>query len=95
VSISRSGVGQVYGLHHVEHALTPLALAQLRMVSSTSAIWSPNLHDRVGAVIGSWKIIDMRVPRMRRSSVGDLVSTSSPSSNTPPAEARAAWRSSP
>ncbi len=56
-------------------------------MSSTSAIWSPTFMTGLSAVIGSWKIIEMRSPRMRRISAGDLSSRSSPSSSTRPAVA--------
>ena len=54
-------------------------------VRSTSSICSPQVITGLSAVIGSWKIIDMRVQRSwrRRSSLAR--SRSSPSSSTLPA----------
>ena len=54
-------------------------------ISSTSAIWSPTVMTGLSAVIGSWKIMAMRVPRRSRRRAGVALSTSSPSSSTWPA----------
>ena len=52
---------------------------------STSSIWSPTVMTGLSAVIGSWKIIDMRVPRSSRSRLSSAASMSSPSSRIAPA----------
>ncbi|MNQ05952.1 hypothetical protein D3C85_186930 [compost metagenome] len=44
--------------------------------SSTSAIWSPTVYSALSAVIGSWKIIAISLPRMPRSSRSGIDSRS-------------------
>ena len=54
-------------------------------ISSTSAIWSPTFMTGFSAVMGSWKIMAMRVPRRSRRRDGVAFSTSSPCSRASPA----------
>src|SRR6266576_1610956 len=54
--------------------------SRLVWISSTSRIWSPTRSTGLSAVIGSWNTMAMRVPRIARSSVSDLVSSWSPCS---------------
>src|SRR5688500_1743576 len=53
-------------------------------VSSTSSIWSPQVMTGFSAVIGSWKIIDMRVQRSSRSRSSLAARMFSPSSRISP-----------
>ena len=46
--------------------------------SSTSAIWLPTGYSGLSAVIGSWKIIAISLPRMPRSSCSEIDSRSRP-----------------
>ena len=59
-----------------------------------SATWSPTVKSGFSEAIGSCRIIAMRLPRMRRISVGDLASRSSPSKRSAPPTMRAAGGSS-
>src|SRR6266567_6515321 len=60
-------------------------------MSSTSAIWSPTFMTGLSAVIGSWKIMPIRAPRILRIAARDFARMSSPSSSTrPPATVN--WR---
>ena len=52
---------------------------ELVWVFSTSSICSPQVMTGLSAVIGSWKIIDMRVQRSSRRRVSSAASTFSPS----------------
>ena len=54
-------------------------------ISSTSAIWSPTVITGFRAVIGSWKIMAMRVPRRSRSRARLALSTFSPARRISPA----------
>ena len=60
------------------------AASSLVWVSSTSSICWPQVITGLSAVIGSWKIIDMRVQRSSRSRVSPAASTFSPSSRISP-----------
>ena len=59
-------------------------------ISSTSAICSPTRVTGFSAVIGSWKIIAMRVPRRSRRRLFSAVSVSSPSNSVLPPVGRSA-----
>ena len=60
------------------------AASSLVWVSSTSSICSPQVMTGLSAVIGSWKIIDMRVQRSSRSRSSLAARTFSPSSRISP-----------
>ena len=60
------------------------AASSLVWVSSTSSICWPQVMTGLSAVIGSWKIIDMRVQRSSRSRASLAASTFSPSSRISP-----------
>ena len=47
---------------------------------ATSAIWSPTVNTGLSAVMGSWKIIAILLPRIRRISASLIVNRSRPSS---------------
>ena len=64
-------------------------------ISRTSAIWSPTVMTGLSEVMGSWKIMAMRVPRRARSLAGVAFRTSSPCSSTWPALASSSRGSSP
>ncbi|MBA7470418.1 hypothetical protein ES707_05704 [subsurface metagenome] len=51
---------------------------------TASVIWSPIRITGLSEVIGSWKIIDIRLPRMPRISSSESASRSRPSSTTEP-----------
>ena len=55
-----------------------------RCVSSTSPIWLPTVNSGFSAVIGSWKIIAISVPRMPRISRSDARHRSLPSKRIAP-----------
>ena len=59
--------------------------SNLVWMRSTSSICSPTRITGLSAVIGSWKIIDMRVQRSSRSRSSEACSRSSPPSRTRPA----------
>ncbi len=59
-------------------------LARPSCSSSTSPIWLPIVYSGFSAVIGSWKIMPMRAPRMPRISRSLLAQRSSPSKRMAP-----------
>ncbi len=61
------------------------AAAILRCQSRPSAIWSPMRITGLRAVIGSWKIMPMRAPRIWQSSLSGRARRSRPSSRMRPA----------
>src|SRR5262245_55426362 len=71
------------------------AASSLVWVRSTSSICSPQVMTGLSAVIGSWKIIDMRVQRRSRSRSSLAVSTFSPSSRISPSVGFSALASRP
>ena len=67
----RSGSGSSTSRTMRQHLLAALARQTSWVCSrSTSSIWSPQVITGFSAVIGSWKIIDMRVARSSRSRDG-------------------------
>ena len=61
-------------------ALARAALGRIAScISSTSAIWLPTVYSGLSAVIGSWKIMPMRAPRMARISRSESAVSSLPS----------------
>ena len=48
---------------------------------ATSATWSPTVNTGLSAVIGSWKIMEIRLPRMSRISSSPRVTRSRPSNS--------------
>src|SRR5439155_1250955 len=64
--------------------------SRLVWISSTSRIWSPTRSTGLSAVIGSWNTMAMRVPRIARNSLSDLVSSCSPCSRIEPVSTRIA-----
>jgi hypothetical protein len=59
------GVGQQHLLDDGAHLGAALGGDSLVCSRSTSSIWSPQVMTGFSAVIGSWKIIDMRVHAAR------------------------------
>ena len=67
----------------IEHLDAPSARAACRAQAlgarrTVSMIWSPMVNTGLSEVIGSWKIIEISAPRMRRSARSDRPSRSSP-----------------
>ena len=62
--------------------------------SSTSPIWLPTVYSGFSAVIGSWKIMPMRAPRMPRISRSLFCIRSSPSKRIAPLVVAASTRRS-
>ena len=56
------------GQHLAARACAPPCGPSLRCSSSTSVSWRPTVRYGLSAVSGSWKIIEMRLPRSARSS---------------------------
>ena len=75
-----------------ESISTALAIAPLRSRcrcrATASAIWSPQVKTGLSEVIGSWKIIEMSLPRTSRRSSSGSVTRSRPSSRIWPATIR-------
>src|SRR5882724_4485584 len=69
--------------------------SSLVWVFSTSSICRPQVMTGLRAVIGSWKIIDMRVQRSSRNRVSSAASTFSPSSRISPELGFSAFASKP
>ena len=63
--------------------------------TNISAIWRPTGDSGLSAVIGSWKIMAMRLPRRRRISAGEASWISSPSSTILPPPSDSGRRSRP
>ncbi len=80
----RSGSGSFTRLRILMILALRVAPSSLVWVRSTSSICSPQVMTGLSAVIGSWKIIDMRVQRSSRSRSSLAASTFSPSSRISP-----------
>ena len=65
-SIRRSAFGISTGLQHLRSRVPSLGLEIVLVERMPSMIWLPIVWTGLNAVIGSWKIIAISAPRIRR-----------------------------
>ncbi len=80
-----AGLRDSHQREHLDRPVHGRATRGRRWCSATvSAIWRPTVITGLRLVIGSWKIIDIRLPRIARIAAGSSASSSSPSNRMLP-----------